>query len=115
MVRALEGVTEKNHFGSDAFYAHKRIFATVWPEKKQVNLRLTPEQHLRFVAEDGEAFEAVANAFGSQGWTTVHLDFIERPALAVALGAAWTSSAAARPAAKPKTAPKKTATRKKKA
>jgi hypothetical protein len=93
MAAALEGVTEKDHFGSNAFHAHKRIFATVWHEKKTVNLRLTPEQQAEFLELDGDAFSIVPNAFGKQGWTTAHLEFCDKEQLAGALKAAWETSA----------------------
>jgi hypothetical protein len=50
MAGALDGVTLKDHFGSDAYCANKRIFATVWHEKNEVNLRLSVEQQRRSAA-----------------------------------------------------------------
>jgi hypothetical protein len=89
LARKLPDVSEKDHFGGDAFYANKRIFATVWHEKKQVNLRFSPELQREFLATDGEAFTEIDNAWGRQGWTTAQLEFIDRPLLEKALQAAW--------------------------
>ena len=93
---SLEGVTTKDHFGSDAFYANKRIFATVWHEKNTVNLRLDPEKQEHFLGVDGDAFAPVDNAFGKQGWTTVFLDYVDDGDFKAAVKAAHELSASAR-------------------
>jgi hypothetical protein len=95
--RSLDGVSEKDHFGSDAFYANKRIFATVWHDRNEVNLRLKLDEQSRFLSIDGDGFTEIPNAFGRQGWTQVQLDFVDRKALLEALKSAWTFSAAKRP------------------
>jgi hypothetical protein len=115
IARSLPNVSEKDHFGSDAFYANKRIFATVWHNKNQVNLRLSPEQQYSFLEKDGEAFIEIPNAWGGQGWTTVQLEFIDRALFAAAAKAAWETSAikfSRTPASK--SSPKKTAKKKRK-
>lgn len=91
MANSLEGVTEKEHFGSYGFYAHKRMFATFWKGKNQVNLRLSREDQKRFL-EEPEAFEEIPNAWGKQGWTTVLLEFIDRDSFKDALKSAWKAS-----------------------
>jgi hypothetical protein len=93
MARALSGVTEKDHFGSDAFYANKRIFATVWHERNEMNLRLSPVEQRRFLLLEGEGFVEIDNAFGRQGWTKVQLEFVGRKELTEALDSAWAFSA----------------------
>lgn len=92
LARALPGVSEKDHFGSDAFIAHKRTFATVWPEDKKVNLKFSAALQREFLAIDGEAFMEIDNGFGRMGWTTCQLDFVDRATLARALEAAWECS-----------------------
>ncbi len=92
IARSLEGISEKDHFGSDAFYANKRIFATFWPDKNEVNVRLSPEEQMRYL-EEPEAFVQIDNAWGRQGWTTVLLKFVSRKSFESALKAAWAHSA----------------------
>ena len=92
MARALEGVTEKDHFGSDAFVANKRIFATVWHDKNEVNLMLSSEQQRHVLAIDGEGFAEIDNAWGRAGATKAQLDFVDRKDFARALKLAWEHS-----------------------
>ena len=89
LLRKLAGVSEKDHFGSDAFSANKRMFATVWHENKSVNLRLSPDQQRHFLSQDGEAFEVIDNFWGRQGWTRLHLEFIQKDQFIEAMQAAW--------------------------
>ena len=89
----LPGVTGKDHFGSDGLYVNKRIFATVWHDKNEVNLRLNPEQQRNFVAKKAKAFSEIPNAFGRRGWTTIKLEFVDQKLFAQALKAAWENSA----------------------
>lgn len=106
MARSLEGVTEKDHFGSDAFCANGRIFATVWHDKNECNLMLNLEQQRNFLAIDGEGFSQIDNAWGRKGATNVQLDFVDREQFLDALKAAWVNSASKR-AARRKVNPKK--------
>lgn len=85
-------VSEKDHFGSDAFYANKRIFATVWHKENKANVRLTPDLQRKFLETDGEAFSEIDNAWGRQGWTTVQLEFVDKSLFSDAVQAAWDSS-----------------------
>ena len=89
----LPGVTEKDHFGGDGFYVNKRIFATLWRDKNEVNVRLSPEQQKAFVEKKAKAFSAVPNAFGRQGWTTIKLGFVDKKMFTQALTAAWENAA----------------------
>ncbi|MEQ1876899.1 MAG: hypothetical protein ABL958_09655, partial [Bdellovibrionia bacterium] len=61
----FDGVTVKNHFGSDAFCANGRIFATVWHDKNRVNLMLNQEQQKSLLLKDGsEGFIQIDGAWG---------------------------------------------------
>ncbi len=93
IARDLPGVSEKDHFGGDGFYVNKRIFATVWPAKNEVNVRLKPEQQTAFIEKKAKAFAAVPNAFGRQGWTTISLAFVDKKLFTQALAAAWENGA----------------------
>lgn len=89
----LEGVTLKDHFGSDSYSANKRMFFTLWSSKKQGSLRLSPVDQREFLASDADAFSEIDNAWGKQGWTTVHLEHIRADEFEKALVAAWKYSA----------------------
>jgi hypothetical protein len=92
LARALADVTEKDHFGSDAFRTPGGIFATVWHATGTVNLKLTPEQQRRFLLVDGEGFVEIDNAWGRQGWTTANLEFVDDAQFEDALKAAWSNA-----------------------
>jgi hypothetical protein len=108
---ALPDVTVQNHFGSDAFRTPGGIFATVWSDKKTVNLGLTPEQQEHFVGLDAEAFAPIDNAWGRRGWTTAMLRCVDRAQFVEALRTAWQNSAekAARRATKTRPSSRKKA------
>ncbi|MBI3556097.1 MAG: MmcQ/YjbR family DNA-binding protein [Deltaproteobacteria bacterium] len=89
MARSLEGVTEKDHFGSDAFVAFGRMFATVWHDKNEVNLMLSPELQRQVLSIDGEGFAQIDNAWGRAGATKAQLDFVDPKDFAWALKLAW--------------------------
>ncbi len=93
MVRKFADDDPKFHFGSDAFSANKRIFATVWYDKNTVNLRLSPDEQKRLLLLDGEGFVEIDNAWGKQGWTTVQLEFVDKEQFLDALKSAWLNSA----------------------
>ncbi|MGZ3652565.1 MAG: MmcQ/YjbR family DNA-binding protein, partial [Bdellovibrionota bacterium] len=114
MARALEGVTEKDHFGSDAFIANGRIFATVWHNKNEVNMMIDRDQQKDFLARDGgDAFRPLENSWGDHA-ITVQLEFVEPAIFAEALKAAWRNSGNKRtPIKARKTAVKKKSPKKK--
>lgn len=93
LAKALLGVTKKEHFGSEAFVANNRMFATVWHDQKKVNLRLSLQDQSKFLSLDGEAFIEIQNAWGKQGWTCVQTQFIETALFTQALQCAWKFSA----------------------
>src|SRR3954469_20388450 len=92
MAAALPDVSMKDHFGGDAFYANKRIFATVWHDNNEVNVRLKPTQHHYSQEKGGEAFRVIPNSWGQQGWIAICLEFIEKELFEEALKAAWETS-----------------------
>lgn len=110
----LDGVTVKDHFGSDGFSANKRMFLTILHKENLANIRLSPEAQRRFLSLDGEGFSEVNDRWGHQGWTRVHLEFVDRSDLAEALKAAWEySKVKTGPTPLGGTSKKKTAKRKK--
>ena len=89
LVRALPEVTEKDHFGTDAFIANKRHFMTVSHAQNSANLRLNLEKQHELLATDGEGFVEIDNAWGRQGWTHVELAFVDPAQFKEAMEFAW--------------------------
>src|SRR5262245_16849533 len=88
IIKKLPDLTMKDHFGSDAFCAKKKIFATVWHEKNEVNIRLNPKMQKELVSES-DAFSAIPNAWGRQGWTKIHLEVVGAKEFEKAIKKAW--------------------------
>ncbi len=90
---ALQGTSEAPHFDRAAFKV-KRIYVTLASDGKTANFRFTPvEQELKCtVAPD--AFAAIPNAWGRQGWTTALLAKLSVAELEAALLMAWTHASA---------------------
>jgi hypothetical protein len=85
---SLEGTSEAPHFDRAAFKA-VRIYATLAPDGKTANFKLTPdEQELKCLSAP-EAFARIANAWGDQGWTTATLSALSVAELKHALEMAW--------------------------
>ena len=109
----LPDVDQKDHFGSDAFFAHKRTFATVWHEDNEVNLRLPLSLQKFFVKKDPQAFVAIDNGWGRQGWTTCRLADVSKELFLEGITAAWEhSKVKTKSAAKPRKKAKTSASRK---
>lgn len=85
---SLEGTTEAPHFERTAFKV-KRIYATMPPDGRTANLKLTPDEQEFKTMLAPEGFAPVPNAWGQQGWTTVTLAAVEEAELRAALEMAW--------------------------
>ena len=85
---SLEGTTEAPHFDRAAFKV-TRIYVTLAADGRTANFKLTPdEQELKCMLAP-EAFAAVPNAWGQQGWTTAKLSALSTADLKAALETAW--------------------------
>jgi YjbR len=85
---SLEGTAEVPHFDRAAFKV-ARIYATLAADGRTANFKFAPdEQELKCLVLP-EAFAPVANAWGSQGWTTATLAKLSSADLAAALEMAW--------------------------
>jgi hypothetical protein len=89
IIEALPGVTVKDHHGGDGYCAETRMFITVWHDRNEANIRLSPTDQRRYLSIDGEAFEEIHNAWGRQGWTKINLEFIDRKTFESALKSAF--------------------------
>ena len=88
MALSLEGTSEAPHFDKAAFKV-ARTYVTLAADGRTANFKFAPdEQKLKcMVAPD--AFAAVPNAWGKQGWTTVTLSRLSAAELKSALQTAW--------------------------
>lgn len=85
---ALEGTTQAPHFDRTAFKV-KRIFATLSADGREANFKFTPDDQALKCTVAPDAFSAVPNAWGRQGWTTGILANLTAPELRAALEMAW--------------------------
>jgi hypothetical protein len=85
---ALEGTSEHPHFDRAAFKV-KRIYATLAADRRTANLKFAPDEQEMKCLLAPEAFAAVPNAWGQQGWTTVTLSKLSATELKAALEIAW--------------------------
>ena len=85
---ALEGTTEAPHFDRAAFKV-ARIYVTLAADGKTANLKFTPnEQEFKCMIAP-EAFAAIPNGWGRQGWTTATLSKLKAAELKAALEMAY--------------------------
>jgi YjbR len=89
----LDGTTEHPHFDRAAFKA-ARIYVTLAGDGKTANFKFTPEEQEFKCMLAPEAFAAIPNAWGRQGWTTATLSKLSKVELQDALKIAWTHGAA---------------------
>jgi hypothetical protein len=85
---SLHGTTEAAHFDRRAFKV-RTIYATVPPDERTSNVRLTPDDQAHWCALLPAALSPVPNKWGQQGWTTVTLAAIAPDDLAAVLRRAW--------------------------
>ena len=84
---SLEGTTEAPHFDRTAFKA-ARIYVTLASDKRTANFKFMPDEQALKCTFAADAFEAVPNAWGKQGWTTATLSKLSMPELKAALAMA---------------------------
>jgi len=93
---SLEGTVEVPHMDRRAFRV-ARIYATLPPDGRTVNLLLTPDEQGIVCDARPEAFAKVPGGWGRMGFTTATLDALGVAELEDALVTAWEH---ARPRAK---------------
>src|ERR1041384_315518 len=85
---ALEGTTEAPHFDRAAFKV-ARIYVTLAADRKTANFKFTPDEQEFKCMIAPEAFAAIPNAWGRQGWTTATLSKLKAAELKAALEMAY--------------------------
>ena len=97
MALSLDGTVEKPHFDRRAFKV-VRTYVTLAADGKSANFKFTPdEQELKCLTAP-EAFAAIPNGWGRQGWTTCTLKALTVAELKAALATAHAHGAAKKPA-----------------
>jgi hypothetical protein len=85
---ALEGTSEAPHFDRAAFKV-ARIYVTLAPDGRSANFKFTPDEQEFKCMMAPEAFTAIPNGWGRQGWTTADLSKLSAAELKSALETAW--------------------------
>jgi putative intracellular protease/amidase len=85
---ALEGTSVHPHFDRAAFKA-VRTYVTLAPDGKTANFKFTPEEQEFKCMLAPEAFAAIPNGWGRQGWTTAALSKLSKAELQDALKIAY--------------------------
>ena len=88
MALALEGTSEAPHFDRAAFRV-ARIYVTLAGDGTSANFKFTPDEQEFKCMMAPEAFQAIPNAWGRQGWTTATLSKLSAADLKAALAMAW--------------------------
>lgn len=85
---SLSGTVEAPHVDRAAFKV-KRIYATLAADGRTANLKFTPDEQEFKAMMAPEVFAPLDNAWGRQGWTTIHLAQASEHDLRAALEMAW--------------------------
>ena len=81
---ALDGTVEAPHFDRAAFKV-ARIYATLAADGRTGNFKFAPDEQELKCTVAPDAFTAIPNAWGRQGWTTATLSALSIPELRAAL------------------------------
>jgi hypothetical protein len=90
---SFEGAAEYPHFDRRAFKA-RVTFATLAPDELTANIKFAPDEQALKCAVAPDAFAALDNAWGRQGWTRATLAALSEAELRAALEMAWGHGAA---------------------
>jgi YjbR protein len=84
----LEGTTEAPHFDRAAFKV-ARTYVTLAADGKTANFKFTPDEQEFKCMIAPDAFAAIPNGWGRQGWTTATLSKLKAAELKAALEMAY--------------------------
>ncbi len=88
VAHSLDGTTSAPHFDRLAFKV-VRTYATLAPDGLSINLKFTPDEQEFKCLLAPEAFSAIPNGWGRQGWTVGLLEKLDESELRAALRMAW--------------------------
>ena len=92
---SLPGAEEKSHFGKADFRVRNKIFAAL-PSPGHGVLKLMPDEQSVLTQSEPDIFAPVPGGWGRHGWTEIHLERADEPALRSGLNAAWRNVAPAK-------------------
>jgi len=69
-----------------------RTYVTLTPDGLSAHFKFTPADQVAHCQAKPEAFSAIDNAWGRQGWTNAILDKLSDAELEAALRAAWSDA-----------------------
>ena len=93
---SLEGTTAAPHFDRTAFKV-ARIYVTLAGDGRTANFKFTRDEQDFKCMMAPDAFAAVPNAWGKQGWTTATLSKLSAAELESALAMAWVHAVPKKP------------------
>ena len=93
---SFDGTREHPHFDRRAFKA-RVTFATLAPDELTANIKFAPDEQALKCAVAPDAFLALDNAWGRQGWTRATLAALSELELRAALEMAWRHGSAKPP------------------
>ena len=85
---SFEDAQEYPHFDRRAFKA-RVTFATLAPDELSANIKFAPDEQALKCTVAPDAFSAIDNAWGRQGWTRATLAALNEAELKAALETAW--------------------------
>lgn len=86
---ALPETEEREHMGHPDFRVNGKIFASLSDDDESGVLKLTLDQQEELVGDGTGPFEAMAGAWGMQGWTRVRLAGARKDRVRRAMKLAW--------------------------
>mgnify|MGYP001565455232 CR=1 FL=1 len=79
---ALRPIEQAVYRGSGlSFKVDGKVMATLWPEKGESYVKLTPDQQAGFMAQDPAAIFPAPKSWGKQGWTGIKLPVVKKAML----------------------------------
>ena len=94
LVLSLPETIEAEHMNHPDFRVGGKIFATLgYPDVRSGMVKLNPVQQADYVQQYPAVFEAIQNAWGRKGATTVHLKEATVDVVMMALKDAWRNTA----------------------
>lgn len=84
---ALPEAEERDHRGHPSFRRGKSIFVTLRPNEDLAVLKLAVADQQDLITQHPKIFSL--NAWSSQGWTNVHLKFVEIALFRILITDAW--------------------------
>ena len=90
---ALPEANEGEHRGHPDFRVRNKVFASLAPDDTWGMVKLTRAEQKSFRFAAPKAFQPMAGAWGTRGYTKVVLAAAEEPTVRQALAAAWQNTA----------------------